>query len=179
METTSGTVGEAPSHHRAAVPATATKVPLTVVIPTLNEAAQLAELLASLCWVDEVIVADGGSTDATVAIARARGATVIERPGGTIAAQRNDAIECARNEWVFALDADERISNPLREELGRGPPIRISAAILRGTFFNAAPAGRASSGNTVTCLPPCHWITTNSARVFWNLSSNFTPHPVG
>jgi glycosyltransferase involved in cell wall biosynthesis len=137
METISGTVGEAPSHHHAAAPATATKVSLTVVIPTLNEAAQLAELLASLCWVDEVIVADGGSTDATVAIARARGAIVIERVGGTIAAQRNDAIACARNEWVFALDADERISNPLREELGRvvEAPVHAAYRVRRQNFF--------------------------------------------
>src|SRR5438445_7302501 len=82
------------------------RLPLTVVIPTLNEAWQIAEALAALRWVDEVIVADGGSTDDTVAIARARGTRVIELKGPTIAAQRNAAIAAARNEWVLALDAD-------------------------------------------------------------------------
>ena len=92
-------------------------LPLTVVTPTLNEAWQIAEALESLRWVDEVIVADGGSTDDTVAIARARGATVIEVKGPTIAAQRNAAIAAARNHWVLALDADERVTEALREEL--------------------------------------------------------------
>ncbi len=93
-------------------------LPLTVVIPTLNEAWQIAEALASLRWADEVIVADGGSTDDTVAIARAHGARVIEVKGPTIAAQRNAAIAAARNQWILALDADERVTAALREELG-------------------------------------------------------------
>jgi glycosyltransferase involved in cell wall biosynthesis len=54
-----------------------------------------------------------------VAAARQAGATVLERTGPTIAAQRNAAIARARNEWVFALDADERITDALREELAR------------------------------------------------------------
>jgi len=93
-------------------------LPLTVVIPTRNEAWQIAEALTSLRWADEVIVADGGSTDDTVAIARAHGARVIEVKGPTIAAQRNAAIAAARNQWVLALDADERVTDALREELG-------------------------------------------------------------
>src|ERR1700675_4377019 len=83
------------------------KIPLTIVIPTLDEAAQLAELLESLDWADEVIVSGGASRDDTVAIARRHGARVLERAGDTIAAQRNGAIARARNVWVFALDADE------------------------------------------------------------------------
>ena len=67
-------------------------VPLTVVVPTLNEGAQIADALDALRRADEVIVADGGSTDGTVAIAREHGATVIERAGETVAAQRNAAI---------------------------------------------------------------------------------------
>ena len=95
------------------------KLPLTVVIPTLNEAAQIGEALDGLTWADEVIVADGGSTDETVAIAERHGARVLLIPGRTIAAQRNAAIAAARNEWVLALDADERVSDALRAELGR------------------------------------------------------------
>ncbi len=95
----------------------ASRLPLTVVIPTLNEAAQIGEALDALRWADEIIVADGGSTDETVALARRHGASVIERAGQTIAGQRNAAIARARNEWVLAVDADERVTDALRAEL--------------------------------------------------------------
>lgn len=91
--------------------------PLTVVIPTLNEGDQIAACVRHLAWADEVIVADGGSQDGTASAATAAGATVLEVPGVTIAAQRNAAIGRARNAWVFALDADERIGPDLEREL--------------------------------------------------------------
>jgi glycosyltransferase involved in cell wall biosynthesis len=90
---------------------------VTVVIPTLDEADQIDECVRHVAFADEVIVADGGSCDATVAIARSSGATVLEGAGPTIAAQRNAAIAAARNQWIFALDADERVPDALREEL--------------------------------------------------------------
>jgi len=92
-------------------------VPLSIVIPVLDEAGQIEECVGQLGWADEVIVADGGSRDDTVALARSAGATVLEGTGPTIAAQRNAAIATARNQWVFALDADERIPDALRGEL--------------------------------------------------------------
>ena len=94
-------------------------VPLTIVIPTLNEADQIAECMRRASWADEVIVADAGSADATVSIARGLGARVLERTGPTIAHQRNAAIASARNQWILAIDADERISEPLEDEIGR------------------------------------------------------------
>jgi len=93
--------------------------PITVVIPTLNEGDQIADCVRHLAWADEVIVADGGSSDATAERARGAGATVLDVPGVTIAAQRNAAITRARHRWVFALDADERIGPALATELSR------------------------------------------------------------
>lgn len=95
------------------------EVPLTIVIPVLDEAGQIAECLHHVAWAGEIIVADAGSGDETVALARQAGALVLEHSGSTIAAQRNAAIARARNEWVFALDADERITDELRDELAR------------------------------------------------------------
>lgn len=92
-------------------------LPLTVIIPTLNEAENISACVASAAFADEVVVADAGSTDGTVALARAAGATVLEGTGPTIAAQRNTAIAAARHGWIFALDADERITPELAAEL--------------------------------------------------------------
>lgn len=106
----------APSATTATTTKTA-KVPLSVVIPTLDEGAQIADAVSALAWVDEVIVVDGGSSDGTVAAAQSAGASVLIVRGDTIAGQRNAGIAVARNHWILALDADERVSPPLRDEL--------------------------------------------------------------
>jgi glycosyltransferase involved in cell wall biosynthesis len=95
------------------------RVPVTVVIPTLNEGSRIFAAVADLAWADEVIVVDGGSTDDTVTRAQAAGARVVVVRSETIAAQRNLGIEMAENHWILALDADERVSPQLRAELGQ------------------------------------------------------------
>jgi glycosyltransferase involved in cell wall biosynthesis len=90
--------------------------PLTVVIPTLNEANQIGDCVRGLTWASEVIVVDAGSKDGTPGAAAAAGARVLDGVSG-IAAQRNAGIAAAHNEWVFALDADERIGPALAAEL--------------------------------------------------------------
>ena len=97
----------------------ARRLPLSVVIPTLDEASQIAGAVTDLAWADQVIVIDGGSTDETVKLASEAGASVIVVTGETIAGQRNAGIAAARNQWVLALDADERVSPELRAELER------------------------------------------------------------
>jgi glycosyltransferase involved in cell wall biosynthesis len=92
-------------------------VRVTVVVPTLDESAQIAEAVRAAAWADEVIVVDGGSSDETAKLAAEAGAQVIVVPGPTIADQRNAGIAAAHNEWVLALDADERASPELRTEL--------------------------------------------------------------
>lgn len=94
-------------------PVAAQGLPVTVVIPTLNEAPRIAAAIESVRWADEVLVADGGSTDDTVAMAERAGAHVVHAPGRTVGQQRNAAIELARNEWILALDADERTTDEL------------------------------------------------------------------
>jgi len=63
--------------------------PLTVVIPTLNEASQIAECVRGLAWAGEVIVVDAGSEDGTAGAARAAGARVLDGAAPGIAARRN------------------------------------------------------------------------------------------
>lgn len=93
------------------------KVPVTVVIPTLNEIDRLPGCLASVRWAAQVIVSDAGSTDGTQALARSLGATVLEQCGPTIAEQRNIAISAATHQWILALDADERVSPELAQSI--------------------------------------------------------------
>lgn len=93
------------------------RIPVSVVIPTLNEASRIRSALETVQWADEVIVADAGSTDETVSIARSAGARVLDVPGRTIGAQRNAAIETARNPWILALDADELVTPELRDSI--------------------------------------------------------------
>src|SRR5260370_13912149 len=93
------------------------RAPIAVVIPTRNEAGQIGACIRHLDWTDDIVVVDGGSTDDTVALARAAGARVITDGPRGIGEQRNAGIAVARHEWVFALDADERIGPELAHEM--------------------------------------------------------------
>lgn len=90
----------------------------SVVILTLNEERALPSCLKSVAGVDDVVVVDSGSSDATVAIARAAGARVFTRAFDTFAGQRNYAQRSVeyRHPWVFHLDADERMTGGLESE---------------------------------------------------------------
>jgi len=114
-------------------------VALSVVIPTLNEAARIGDAVAAVSWADEVIVVDGGSTDETARVAEAAGARVLVVAGETIAAQRNSGISIARNEWILSLDADERVSTVLRHEvaivIGSQQPTRAAYRIKFRTQY--------------------------------------------
>lgn len=93
---------------------------LSVIIITCNEAANIADCLASVEFADECIVVDSGSTDDTVAIARAAGARVevtADWPG--FGPQKNRALALAQGEWVLSLDADERVTPELAMEIQR------------------------------------------------------------
>lgn len=89
---------------------------ISVLVLTLNEARDLPGCLDSVAWCDDIHVFDSCSTDATVALARERGACVIQRPFDDYASQRNAALQqsCFRHPWVLVLDADERASGGLR-----------------------------------------------------------------
>jgi len=93
--------------------------PVSAVMITLNSARLLRRVLDALHWCDEVVVVDSGSTDATVAIAEARGCRVLHRPFDGFGNQKAFAVNAARNEWVLVVDADEVVTDELRDEIGR------------------------------------------------------------
>ncbi|MBM4421895.1 MAG: glycosyltransferase family 2 protein [Chloroflexi bacterium] len=90
---------------------------LSAIILTLNEEKHLPDCLASLRWTDEIVVFDSFSADSTEQIAREFGARFIQHPFANYAAQRNAALDCANAEWVLFVDADERVTAPLANEI--------------------------------------------------------------
>jgi glycosyltransferase involved in cell wall biosynthesis len=98
----------------------ARRVPVTVLLPVLNEEENLGAALESVRWADRVIVVDSHSTDATVKIARGAGADVVQfdYPGHG-PKKMNWSLESLHlgNEWVLILAADERVPAALRDEI--------------------------------------------------------------
>ena len=92
---------------------------LTVVVLTKNEEQNIVDCLASASWADGLVVFDSLSEDRTVALAQMVGATVLERPFRNYADQRNAALDQVTGDWVFFLDADERATPELAEEIRR------------------------------------------------------------
>ena len=90
---------------------------VSVTIITLNEADHIAAAIDSASWADEILVVDSGSTDATVAIARSKGVRVETRAWSGYVDQKNFAHILASNDWIFSLDADERITPALAGEI--------------------------------------------------------------
>jgi glycosyltransferase involved in cell wall biosynthesis len=103
---------------------------LTVLIPCKNERRNIRPCIESVCGLaDEVLVADSGSTDGTLRIVEDMGGCrVIEREYVHSADFKNWAIPQAAHEWVLVLDADERVTPPLAEEIRRilaAPPVDV------------------------------------------------------
>lgn len=93
------------------------KAPLSIAVITRNEAGRLEDCLKSASWADDLIVVDDLSVDRTAKIARKYTDRVYERRMDIEGRHRNYAYSLAKNEWVFSLDADERITDELREEI--------------------------------------------------------------
>jgi Glycosyl transferase family 2 len=122
---------------------------LTVVVLTLNEAADLPACLKAIPSDVPVLVVDSGSSDATVAIAQAAGAKVASRPWSGFADQRNFALRACgvQTPWVLFVDADERFSPAFyawaRQTITDDPPVEVfdvpSLLFLDGRPLRRAP----------------------------------------
>ncbi|MBI3021893.1 MAG: glycosyltransferase family 2 protein [Candidatus Omnitrophica bacterium] len=94
-----------------------TPIPLSVVILTRNEAGRIRDCIQSVRWADEVLVIDDESTDDTVQIAESLGGRVLRRKMDIEGRHRNWAHAQAKHEWILSLDADERVTPALAEEI--------------------------------------------------------------
>lgn len=92
-------------------------IPISAAIITLNEENNLADCLSSLSWADEIVIVDSLSTDRTVEIAEKFGATVISQKFLGHVKQKQLAVDSCQYDWVICLDADERVSKELSENI--------------------------------------------------------------
>lgn len=117
---------------------------ITVVIIAGNEQSRIADAVRSASWADEVLVLDSESSDGTVDAARGAGARVVVEPWRGYGAQKNRAAELAANDWVFSLDADERIDRELAAAMRSLPdsPSAAAYAVRRRNRFAGRPIRR-------------------------------------
>jgi glycosyltransferase involved in cell wall biosynthesis len=90
---------------------------ISAYILTYNEAEKIEAAVSSVLWADEVVVVDSFSTDRTAEIARSFGARVVDLPFNGFGDLRNRAIEACKFDWIFSLDADERCTEAVRDEI--------------------------------------------------------------
>lgn len=134
---------------------------VTAVVIALNEERNIGACLDTLGWADEVIVVDARSSDRTAAIARERGAVVLEERWAGYGHARNVAIDRATGEWIFVADADERVPPELAGE------IRSIAASGRSGGPDAFEVARRAYflGRRIR---HCGWYPGYVARLFRN-----------
>jgi glycosyltransferase involved in cell wall biosynthesis len=90
---------------------------ISAYIPAFNEAEKIKAAIETVLWADEIVVVDSNSTDGTVEIATSLGARVVQVPFKGFGDLRNRAVEACRYDWIFSLDADERCTTAVRDEI--------------------------------------------------------------
>ena len=111
---------------------------LSACIIAYNEAGKIADAVNSILWADEIVVADSNSTDGTDRIARELGARVVQIPFEGFGHLRNRAVAVCTHEWIFSLDADERCTPQIRDEivtLLASHPAHDAYLVPRRNFF--------------------------------------------
>ncbi len=115
---------------------------ISVAIVAKNEEANLRRMLPTITWADEIILIDSGSTDESIAVATQHGAKTTYLPWMGYGAQVNNALRACTGDWVLSLDADERLTPELAEEiralLAQDPPVHAYSIPRRNFFLGRA-----------------------------------------
>ena len=90
---------------------------LTAIIPTFNEAHNIVDAIKSIEFADEIMIVDSFSTDKTIDLAKPLSNTILKREFEYPASQKNWAIPQAKYQWILLLDADERVTSKLKDEI--------------------------------------------------------------
>ena len=94
-----------------------TNIKITAIIIAKNEEKVLLNCIKTLSWVDQILVLDSGSSDKTVKIAENAGAKVIHFDHSSFSRLRNEALKHVETDWLFYIDADERVTPTLAKEI--------------------------------------------------------------
>src|SRR6195952_3150719 len=98
-----------------------TRPTLGIALITYNAAARLAQCLQAVAFADEIVGIDGGSTDATAAIAEAhRARVIVARDWPGFGPQKNRALDALSTDWVLSIDADEIVTPELAASIPAG-----------------------------------------------------------
>ena len=111
---------------------------ISVIVITKNESKNIGACLDSVRWSDDIVVVDAQSTDDTAALARTRTTKVFVRPWEGFSAAKSFALLQTSHRWVLWVDADERVTPQLAEEIGRLPLESTNYAaftVARRAFF--------------------------------------------
>jgi glycosyltransferase involved in cell wall biosynthesis len=111
---------------------------VSAYIIAYNEAEKVADAIKSVLWADEIVVADSASTDGTARIAQELGARIVQIPFQGFGDLRNRAVEACIGEWILSLDADERCTPEVRDEilmLLAGTPAHDAYLVPRRNYF--------------------------------------------
>ena len=111
---------------------------LTAIIPTYNEEHNIEDVIKSVSFADEIMIVDSFSTDKTIEIAKQFTDFIIQRKYENSASQKNWAIPQANFDWILLVDADERVTTELRDEINhvlKNEPKYDAYWIRRDNFF--------------------------------------------
>lgn len=143
---------------------------LSVVVIAKNEEKNIGDCLSSVGWADEIVVVDAGSTDKTIALAKKFTKKVFVQPWSGYGAARNFGVKKATNDWVFWMDADERMTPELQNEILRSLQSFnanvVAYQVARKAFF----MGR--------WIKHCGWYPGWVTRLFKKESGQFTENRV-
>lgn len=139
--------------------------PVTAVLIAYNEERRLASCLKCLQWVDEIVVVDSGSTDATREIARRYTERVFEITWRGFGPQKQAAVELASHDWVFVVDCDELVTQLLADEimdlLGQAE-LKAGYDLPRRTFIGTKE------------IKHCGWYPDRTVRLFDRSRARFS-----
>src|SRR5213592_1431588 len=120
------------------------RVPVTALIHTLNEHDYIEDCIRSVDWADEIYLLDSFSKDGTIELVREKfpGVRIEQREYLGAASQKNYGIDRATHDWIFVIDADERVTPKLRDEMLRtleGPLDLWAYSVGRLNFMMGKP----------------------------------------